>query len=145
MRWFLVSSIWRGTTPFIMLGQRELNSGCMAMVQSKICLSSNDGLVAFVWMEKWALARMKSISAQNSYDWRMAGTCGRIYDREICQDTDDFPAFFSFQLPYSIVCFHYFGRFYENCFAGGWPRVQFPWFSVLIPVRQGWRVFRHAW
>ena len=23
-------------------------------------------------MEKWALARMKSISAKNSYDWRMA-------------------------------------------------------------------------
>ena len=22
-------------------------------------------------------------------------------------------------IPYSIVCFHYFGRFYENCFAGG--------------------------
>ena len=43
-----------------------------------------DGLVAFVWMEKWALARMKSISAKNSYDWRMAGTCGRIMIEKSC-------------------------------------------------------------
>ena len=78
IRWFRFSSISSGTTFLLCLASESCSSGCMAMVQSKICLSSSDGLMALVWIEKWALARMKSISARNSYDWRMAGTCGRM-------------------------------------------------------------------
>ena len=77
MRCFWFSSMSSGTTFLLCLANESWSNGWMAVVQSNICLFSKAGLMAFIWMAKCALARMKSISARNSYDCRMAGTCGR--------------------------------------------------------------------
>ena len=77
IRCSLFNSISSGTTFLPCLANESCNRGWIAVVQSKTCLSSNTGLIAFIWMAQCALARIKSISARNSYDCRIAGTCGR--------------------------------------------------------------------
>ena len=77
MRFSGVSSISSGTTFLPCLASDICNSGCTASNQSTICLSSTSGLHALASMLKTAFARIKSISAKNSYEERMAGTCGR--------------------------------------------------------------------
>ena len=71
------SSMSNGTTFFPCLARESCNSGWTAIVQSNNCSFSRLGLILFVWMAKWLLARMKSISARNSYDCSISGIEGR--------------------------------------------------------------------
>ena len=80
MRWWVFSSMSSGTTFLLCLANEICNKGWIAVDQSNICRFSKFGLMALIWMAKCALARIKSISAKNSYECRIAGTCGRTVD-----------------------------------------------------------------
>ena len=72
-----VSSMSNGTTFLLCLANEICSSGCTAAPQSIHCLFSNAGLMAPVCWANNALARMKSISAKNSYDCSTSGINGR--------------------------------------------------------------------
>lgn len=62
---------------FPCLARESCNSGCTAIVQSITCLFSKAGFSPVICSENKALARMKSISARNSYDSKTSGMDGR--------------------------------------------------------------------
>ena len=77
IRCFSSSSISSGITFFPCLARESCNSGCTAIVQSITCLFSKAGFSPVICSENKALARMKSISARNSYDSKTSGMDGR--------------------------------------------------------------------
>ena len=66
-----------GTTFFPCLANDICSNGCTAAAQSMTCLSARSGFRALMSSANKALARMKSISAKNSYDNKMSGMEGR--------------------------------------------------------------------
>ena len=77
MRRSFVSSMSKGTTFLLCLANEICSSGCTAAPQSIHCLFSKAGLMPPVCWANNALARIKSISARNSYDCSTSGINGR--------------------------------------------------------------------
>ena len=77
IRCFSVNSISSGTTFFPCLARESCSNGCTAIVQSSNCVFSNAGFIPDICRENKLLARIKSISARNSYDCNTSGMEGR--------------------------------------------------------------------
>ena len=79
IRCFSFSSMSSGTTFLPCLARESCKSGCTAIVQSSSCLFSRAGLSPDICSANNALARMKSISARNSYDSSTSEMEGRSW------------------------------------------------------------------
>ncbi len=102
-----------------MFGKESCNSGCTAIVQSNTCLFSKAGFNPVICSENNALARIKSISARNSYDSNTSGMDGRNRFGKLHKDADNLPSFVTLEFADAVVGFHYFGGFDEHGFTTG--------------------------
>lgn len=117
IRCFSVNSMSSGTTFLPCLARESCSNGCTAIVQSSNCVFSNAGFIPDICRENKLLARIKSISARNSYDCNTSGMEGQQQVREFYQDTDNFPTLISFQFADTVIGLYYFGRFYKYGFS----------------------------